>query len=463
MFSKSSEGGVAERAYKANTLFIIIIFLFISSLAEAQTQGHPFSQIYYVDTNINMSGFNITNVSYLGVGILSPAYPLDVAGTGRITNNLYVGGFVGIGTITPQNALNVFGDINATGNIYGTLGPNTVNTTTIVDSAVTDAKISDVNWTKLSGYPAACAPTQAIRAINDTDFTCVDLTAGSGNVSGTGSAGYLPVWTGIDTLGNSLIYQSGGLLYTLGGLVVGGTVNLNNSYSIVNATYVNATNIYAGGNAVLTTATTFGGNVSGTYNAMQLASNSVGANQIISGVIDSSKLVPDLNLGWGNLTNFPQNCSAGQVAKGFNKTHMICTSSGTGEIGGIGTPNYLAKFTETQAIGSSAVYEENGLVGIGVAVSLTNPLNINASTSGSSIALIGRASDNASAIDFLDSVRTSAVSIKRNGTALGIIGGNVGVGTITPQSSLEVAGTFNASSNNSTLILNSEGDVKVGV
>ncbi|MBU4301021.1 MAG: hypothetical protein ABIF85_04555 [Nanoarchaeota archaeon] len=428
-----------------NLLAVFLFFLMFFTPAEAaNTQGHPFSQIYYIDTNFNMSAYNITNVSYVGVGISSPAYPLDVAGAGRITNNLYVGGTLGVGTISPQNALNVIGDINATGNIYGTLGSGTVNTTSIIDSAVTDAKISEVNWIKLQNYPSACGSGKVVQGIDDT-LACVnisELVETVGNVSGSGSLDYIPVWTGAETLGNSFIYQSGGLLYTTTGIVVGGTIDLNDSYSIINATYVNATNIYAGGNAVLTTATIFGGNVSGTYSNAQLALNSVGASQIINGSIDSSKLVPDLNLAWANLTNFPANCSAGQVATGFNDTHIICTSSGTGEIGGIGTLNYLAKFTENQAIGNSAVYEENGLVGIGVAVSLTNPLNINASASGSSIALIGRASDNASSIDFLDSARTSAISIKRNGTALGITGGNVGVGTMTPNSTLHVAGNI---------------------
>jgi hypothetical protein len=62
------------------------------------------------------------------------------------SNNLYwdnTNARLGIGTTTPLNKLNVIGDINATGYLYGTLGPNTVATTSIQDGAVTSAKIAD--------------------------------------------------------------------------------------------------------------------------------------------------------------------------------------------------------------------------------------------------------------------------------------------------------------------------------
>ncbi|MEM4589607.1 MAG: hypothetical protein QXL73_06405, partial [Thermoplasmata archaeon] len=39
--------------------------------------------------------------------------------------------------------------------------------------------------------------------------TCVDINL-YGNVTGSGIANYIPIWTGSNTLGNSIIYQSGG-------------------------------------------------------------------------------------------------------------------------------------------------------------------------------------------------------------------------------------------------------------
>lgn len=364
MYSKALEGRVAGRAHITNSLIIILIFLIISSLAEAQTQGHPFSQIYYVDTNINISGFNITNVSYLGIGTISPAYPLDVAGTERITDNLYVGGNLGIRTVSPQNALNVIGDINATGMIYGTLGSDTVNTTSLIDSAVTDAKISEVNWTKLQNYPPACGSDEVVQGINDT-LACINIITLVGNVSGSGALDYIPVWTGADTLGNSYIYQSGGLIYTTSGFVLGGNMDLQNTYSIVNATYVNASNIYSGGSAVLTTATSFGGNVTGNSASIQLAPDSVGASQILNGAITSAKLVPDLSLGWANLTSYPADCPGGYFVTGANDTDFKCALSGN--VQGAGNANYVAKFNGTNTIISSIIYDNGTNVGVGTA------------------------------------------------------------------------------------------------
>ena len=43
------------------------------------------------------------------------------------------------------------------------------------------------------------------------------------------------------------------------------------------------------------------------------------------------------------------------------------------------------------------------------------------------------------------------------------LGDNVGIGTATPQSTLNVVGTFNATSSGSLMELNSDGDVRIGI
>ncbi|MEM5869867.1 MAG: type II CAAX endopeptidase family protein, partial [Candidatus Aenigmatarchaeota archaeon] len=73
------------------TLLSVITLTLFSSLALAQTQSHPLSEITPIDVNLDMFQKNITNVSYLGIGLTSPLYPLDVAGSGRISSNLYIG------------------------------------------------------------------------------------------------------------------------------------------------------------------------------------------------------------------------------------------------------------------------------------------------------------------------------------------------------------------------------------
>ncbi|MEM5802077.1 MAG: hypothetical protein QXQ18_01690, partial [Candidatus Aenigmatarchaeota archaeon] len=121
--------------------FALLIALFLSlnfPIAFAQTQSHPLSEITPIDVNLDMFLKNITNVSYVGIGLVNPLYALDVSGSGRISTNLIIGGWlnstylnvssglivtpsgnVGIGTTSPVKKLDVVGDINATAVVYG--------------------------------------------------------------------------------------------------------------------------------------------------------------------------------------------------------------------------------------------------------------------------------------------------------------------------------------------------------
>ncbi|MEM5810196.1 MAG: hypothetical protein QW156_04890 [Candidatus Aenigmatarchaeota archaeon] len=66
-----------------------------------------------------------------------------------------------------------------------------------------------LGWGNLTNYPSACPSGYAVQAIGDT-LTCIQINATQGVVNGSGTANYIPIWTSSSTLGNSVIYQSGG-------------------------------------------------------------------------------------------------------------------------------------------------------------------------------------------------------------------------------------------------------------
>ena len=78
-------------------------------------------------TSADTTLFRVNNNGNVGIGTITPAYNLDVSGTGRITGNLIVdtdtlfvdasNNRVGIGTINPSTTLDVSGTANITGNL----------------------------------------------------------------------------------------------------------------------------------------------------------------------------------------------------------------------------------------------------------------------------------------------------------------------------------------------------------
>jgi hypothetical protein len=124
-----------------------------------------------------------------------------------------------------------------------------------------------LGWRNLTNYPAGCGANEAVQAIGDT-LTCVPITPGGSGVTGSGTVGYIAMWNGTNSLNNSIINQtagniwitSGNLNILSGALQIAGTTvidssrnlvginlvnqNLNmNSNSIINAAWVNATNL----------------------------------------------------------------------------------------------------------------------------------------------------------------------------------------------------------------------------
>jgi hypothetical protein len=86
---------------------------------------------------------------------------------------------------------------------------NSINTSMIVDGAITNPKIAlnAVNYSQIQQI--SCPAGQALQVIGGGNYTCVDVNP-SGTVSGSGTVGYIPLWNGTYSLNNSIIYQSGG-------------------------------------------------------------------------------------------------------------------------------------------------------------------------------------------------------------------------------------------------------------
>ncbi|MEM4680729.1 MAG: hypothetical protein QW038_02960, partial [Nanopusillaceae archaeon] len=216
----------------------------------AQEQSHPLSQIKPIDVSLNMYGFNITNVTYLGINTSFPLYPLHVIG------DVYWSGTLR-GGIVPWNLLSGY-DLNV--NWVGKLGwGNLTNYPSIITSigsglnastqSLSGNIILGVNFTETQKrITGSCSGSKAIQVINaDGTVTCVDINL-YGNVTGSGTANYIPIWTSSSTLGDSLINQtqgnvwitSGNLNIVSGALQIGSITVIDSSRNLANINQITA-------------------------------------------------------------------------------------------------------------------------------------------------------------------------------------------------------------------------------
>ncbi|MEM5875421.1 MAG: hypothetical protein QXW01_02335 [Candidatus Aenigmatarchaeota archaeon] len=229
---------------------LTLLFLLIFSISFAQEQSHPLSQIKPIDVSLNMYGFNITNVTYLGINTSFPLYPLHVIG------DIYFSGTLR-GGIVPWNLLSGY-DLNV--NWVGKLGwGNLTNYPSIITPIGSGLNVSTqslsgniilgVNFTETQKrITGSCSGSKAIQVINvDGSVTCVDINL-YGNVTGSGSTNYIPIWTSSSTLGNSFINQtqgnvwitSGNLNIVSGALQIGGTNVIDSSRNLANINQITA-------------------------------------------------------------------------------------------------------------------------------------------------------------------------------------------------------------------------------
>ncbi|MEM5766021.1 MAG: hypothetical protein QW423_00005, partial [Candidatus Aenigmatarchaeota archaeon] len=343
-------------------IFSTLLVLFIlPSIALAQTQSHPLSEVWPIDVNLNMSQKNITNVSYF---ILSSGrYIYDTGSSIGLSSGLQLGGNLNLNSFSLTNG-------------------NWMNASSFnVSNQLCLGGICKTNW-----------PTSLI--------------------GGSGTANYIPIWTAGDTLGNSVIYQLNNLvgigstspnyLLEVGKTSSGKDVNLSDTL------YVNGTSGNVGigttspqakldvagyimtqggdgrGLRLLNTGTgTYYGvgvwgdrlewyrNQGGTWYWAMLTS--LGGKWRFGGYADSAgpllQVIGDTyisgNVGIGTTSPVKKldvvgdvNATGDVFARGINLTAI-----GANGITGSGTANYIAKFTGSNTIGNSII-QDNGNVSV---------------------------------------------------------------------------------------------------
>jgi len=107
---------------------------------------------------------------------------------------------LGIGTTTPAYKLDVSGDIRFTGTLQG----------------------GSVPWQRLTSFPSACPQGQFVTGVSST-LTCQTP---PGGLSGSGTANYLPLWTGGTSLSNSILYQTTDAKIGIGTTTPGGKLEV---------------------------------------------------------------------------------------------------------------------------------------------------------------------------------------------------------------------------------------------
>ncbi len=301
-------------------------------------------------------------------------------------------------------------------------------------------------------------------------------------------------------------------------LAVIGSVRVNGSLF---ATFINASEIRQGSNKVQTVESAYNNannatnytvdypnidlNTLDDFNvANNISNNTIGRAELDNGsvirtgnlttlnTLDNYIRVADFNLG---------NVSNATVTKGDNVTSALWNKTGNtiyprviGNLIGIGTPtpdNILTILGDE--ITANAILHLNATDNYNRSVTnvmtldhvLKSPVNV---SGGIGVSILFRASDNASQMYKIGNI-SAILTNTSNGTQAGALtfsttagsdtgdgafghlaermridgSGNIGIGTTSPASKMEVAGTFNATSSSTQFLVNSNGDVVINL
>jgi hypothetical protein len=331
--------------------------------------------------NLNMGGYNITNVGYVFGNLQGTASNLDCVDC------------VTLGTETTGNY--VAGITAGTGIVVsGTPGEG---------------------WSPTVAIDTSIVPRKNVVETINAPWTFAENVWFNKNVFIAGNLSYVNVAT-LNVNGSLIPIFSG--QFDVGNL----------TYKWRNVTAVNIVGdnvygnvVYSGGNAVLTTATSFSNaaasdiTVSGNYNSLNLQINAgaVGTNELADSAVTTAKIA-DRNVTLAKLNQ--TSCPAGQALQSIGGGTYTCIqiNATQGVINGSGLSGQVAFFTASNTIsGSNNLYWDNTSTRLGIG---TNSPSYRLTVSGGDI----------------------------YGSNNLYIAGNVGIGTTAPAYKLDVAGDIRA-------------------
>ncbi|MCG8430525.1 MAG: hypothetical protein MJA29_05095, partial [Candidatus Omnitrophica bacterium] len=319
------------------------------------------------------SGLYITRAGNAGVGTTAPAYELDVTGDIRSTGTIYgdlagnlTGGYAAAGWVDDGGVVRLETDSDNVG--IGTSAPERL-------LSVGTAPSSGLFVTRAGNVGiGTTSPIEALEVAGQV--------AWSGNIlpSGTGTFNQLLRAQG----DGSIVWQN----ESAGGWEIqdGNTVRLNNdSYVVGIGTTLPLNKVHVQGS---------GGGLAGIY-----MNSAVPANTSYTLYNEGG------TLKWNNNT----------LATGASVS---------------GTPGFIGKFTATDAIGDSVIFEDGATGNVGIGWTLPT----------ARLFIAGAGSDAGFALRVTDELRRDRLIVQDNG--------NVGIGLTNPNAKLQVNGTINATAMN---------------